>query len=259
MDRKAEDPRIGSKNGLVEQMLTHEELRTALTGKHLIFTDHVSERLEERGIAKKDVIWGIEHVSFQKNGIENEKKPGSSVLVIGWKQNEKSFRAVFSRGPNESVINLVTAYEYSPNFYRELKERRDFTMSDKLPVAKPAQKVAEAPEQTKKCIKCGKVKPLTEFNKNSSSPDSLHYYCKTCTAEAARAYVARKKEREGNVKETTMKGQVMLTVNDPDFKFLVASLLRAEGYDILNDRPTSFVVEFEKQLTLKPKAKEVTA
>lgn len=32
----------------------------------------------------------------------------------------------------------------------------------------------------KKCTQCGETKPLSEFWKNSSQKDGLHYSCKTC-------------------------------------------------------------------------------
>jgi hypothetical protein len=237
-------------------MLTLEQVLTARKNRQVLFSTHATERLREHGISEQDVFWGLEHANFQKNKIEEEKGTRAEMLVVGWEREGRSFASVFSRKPKALVVNVVTAYEHNHNYYRELKERKDFTMADNLPAAMAAQ---EDPQQTKKCIKCGKVRPLEEFTKNSSSPDGLHYYCRVCAAEAARAYNARKKEREGNVKETTMKGQGMVTVNDPDFKSYVASLLKAEGYDILNERPTSFVVEFEKQLSLKPKRKEETA
>jgi len=32
----------------------------------------------------------------------------------------------------------------------------------------------------KKCNKCGKMKPLSEYHKHSAAPDGLRYSCKTC-------------------------------------------------------------------------------
>jgi hypothetical protein len=33
---------------------------------------------------------------------------------------------------------------------------------------------------TKKCSRCGKYKPYSEYWKKKSSPDGLQYYCKSC-------------------------------------------------------------------------------
>lgn len=40
------------------------------------------------------------------------------------------------------------------------------------------------PTATKRCQKCGEVKPVTEFHKRSASPDGHQAWCKRCTAIA---------------------------------------------------------------------------
>lgn len=41
---------------------------------------------------------------------------------------------------------------------------------------------------TKKCSKCGEIKPLTEFSKRKRSIDGLDYYCKKCKQSNTRKY-----------------------------------------------------------------------
>jgi len=38
--------------------------------------------------------------------------------------------------------------------------------------------------KTKKCSRCGKVKPLSEFHKHCRNPDGLKYACKECIRAA---------------------------------------------------------------------------
>lgn len=38
--------------------------------------------------------------------------------------------------------------------------------------------------QTKKCSKCGEVKPIEAFHRKSCSPDGLQSYCKDCQCAA---------------------------------------------------------------------------
>ena len=42
----------------------------------------------------------------------------------------------------------------------------------------------------KECSKCGKVKPCTEFHKNSCNKDGLNYQCKQCRKEGCASYFA---------------------------------------------------------------------
>ena len=47
--------------------------------------------------------------------------------------------------------------------------------------------------ETKKCAKCGRVLPVTEFHKCTQNPDGLYSYCKDCKRiENAKNYARRK-------------------------------------------------------------------
>lgn len=48
----------------------------------------------------------------------------------------------------------------------------------------------------KKCAKCGKVKPISEFYRRSASKDGYQPYCKTCLAENRRKNMGNVRERE---------------------------------------------------------------
>lgn len=54
-------------------------------------------------------------------------------------------------------------------------------------------------EKEKMCKKCGLVKPITEFNKNSVRPDGHESQCRVCTTQHQRDWVAKKKKgTDGN-------------------------------------------------------------
>jgi hypothetical protein len=50
----------------------------------------------------------------------------------------------------------------------------------------------EIPEGMKRCKKCGRVLPLTEFFKHVGHSDGLQFYCKDCCRKAKKASVAKK-------------------------------------------------------------------
>lgn len=50
-------------------------------------------------------------------------------------------------------------------------------------------------EQTKRCTKCGEVKPFSEFNKRGES-DSLKSHCKRCVVAYRSAYARKPENRE---------------------------------------------------------------
>lgn len=57
---------------------------------------------------------------------------------------------------------------------------------------KPEAKVVA----TKKCNKCGRTLPVTDFNKCKSNKDGLQYHCRECHKEMMRAYHIKRTERE---------------------------------------------------------------
>lgn len=47
-------------------------------------------------------------------------------------------------------------------------------------------------EKTKKCSKCGRELPLSEFSKHAGHADGLQYVCKECQREAMKKYNSRR-------------------------------------------------------------------
>ena len=45
--------------------------------------------------------------------------------------------------------------------------------------------------ETKRCTKCGEIKPLDEFPRNIRSSDGLNQWCKVCARAASREYYYR--------------------------------------------------------------------
>ena len=98
-----------------------------------------------------------------------------------------SFDAVFARNQKGSAVHVVTAYEHNHDYYRDLTERKDFSMAQNLPVIELQNEVA-AMKETKLCSRCHAEKALSEFYKNATQTDGLSYYCKTCQTELAKDY-----------------------------------------------------------------------
>ena len=48
--------------------------------------------------------------------------------------------------------------------------------------------------ETKKCTKCGRVLPISEFNKSRRHKDGLQYYCRDCQHETNREVTSLKKK-----------------------------------------------------------------
>lgn len=53
--------------------------------------------------------------------------------------------------------------------------------------------------ETKKCTKCGRVLPISEFNKSRINKDGLQYYCRECQHEKYRdRYLSKEKISSNN-------------------------------------------------------------
>lgn len=59
----------------------------------------------------------------------------------------------------------------------------------------------EQEKKNKKCTKCGRELPLTEFYKNKATKDGLNVYCKSCCSDYLRQLRAAKR-RELAIKRT---------------------------------------------------------
>lgn len=62
-------------------------------------------------------------------------------------------------------------------------------LNNESPITPPAAGIP-----TKRCSKCGRVLPLSEFQKCSKNLDGLQYHCRDCHNEAARTYYGKKQQ-----------------------------------------------------------------
>lgn len=81
----------------------------------------------------------------------------------------------------------------------------------------------ENQNETKKCSKCGRVLPLSEFQKCSRNADGLQYRCKECQNKATRIRYAR--NTSGGVNKTYLNDKL----KDITPRELIAEL-RFRGY-----------------------------
>lgn len=54
--------------------------------------------------------------------------------------------------------------------------------------------------QTKKCCKCGRELPLSEFSKNSAAKDRYDYYCRSCKSIMSKE--TRERTKSNKIKES---------------------------------------------------------
>lgn len=54
--------------------------------------------------------------------------------------------------------------------------------------------------QTKKCYKCGRELPLSEFSKNSAAKDGYDYYCRSCKSIMSKE--VRERRKSNKIKES---------------------------------------------------------
>lgn len=59
-----------------------------------------------------------------------------------------------------------------------------------------AEPAAVIPDGMKRCSKCGRILPVTEFNKNKAMKDGLQYMCKDCDRKTARGAKKAYRERQ---------------------------------------------------------------
>ncbi len=70
-------------------------------------------------------------------------------------------------------------------------------------------------EETKKCTKCGEIKPLKDFFRNNDGKSGAHSRCKVCHTEQIKKWKHDNRER---CRKTQNKRRNFRTANDPIFK-----------------------------------------
>lgn len=65
----------------------------------------------------------------------------------------------------------------------------------------------------KRCAHCGRVLPISKFNKNSSMPDGLQMHCARCGRAASAAWYKRTHKRRAlkTLAEDVMANKVQIT------------------------------------------------
>lgn len=73
--------------------------------------------------------------------------------------------------------------------------------------------------ETKRCTKCGRILPITEFNKKKHSKDGLQYHCKECQSRLMKEYHKQRradaviaKSIKESIKESSTKEQKLSKV-----------------------------------------------
>lgn len=49
--------------------------------------------------------------------------------------------------------------------------------------------------ETKKCPRCGKIRNISDYNRDPTKKGDISYWCKDCVAEKSRTYYQKNKER----------------------------------------------------------------
>lgn len=89
---------------------------------------------------------------------------------------------------------------------------------------------------TKRCTKCGKEKPITEFGRNPAVKDGFNTQCKECKCKYQRQYYIRHKKASSS-SELAISCQQNPEFADKTPRELIASVkaliaeLRARGYE----------------------------
>lgn len=89
-------------------------------------------------------------------------------------------------------------------------------------------------EKTKKCSRCGRELPLSEFPVNKGCKDGHTGQCKRCKVELARE--RRERKRGGQNKLVADKGTVNpMVAHNPKFKDMTPRVLIADMREIINE------------------------
>ena len=83
--------------------------------------------------------------------------------------------------------------------------------------------------KTKRCPKCGRVLPITEFSKNKSRKDGLNHYCKQCDR-------AKRKEYYQTHRDTVLKSVAEWRAKNPTYN--------AEYYQANKEKKAAYDAEY---------------
>ena len=83
--------------------------------------------------------------------------------------------------------------------------------------------------KTKRCSKCGRILPITEFSKNKSRKDGLNHYCKQCDR-------AKRKEYYQTHRDTVLKSVAEWRAKNPTYN--------AEYYQANKEKKAAYDAEY---------------
>jgi len=86
-------------------MLSMDEIKPACTADTMVFTDHVRERMRERGIKYGDIESAIKNGEIIEQYVDDKPYPGC--LILGY-SNENPLHVVASLDHN--TLWIITAY-----------------------------------------------------------------------------------------------------------------------------------------------------
>lgn len=113
------------------------------------------------------------------------------------------------------------------------------------------QKIKEKME-TKKCSKCGRELPVSEFTKNSTRKDGLQSYCKTCQREVSLKWWNEHHPKEKKTPEPEIIDGITVTpvVQETLKRYSDAEIineLRGRGVNVLlNPKPRDLILALKK-------------
>ena len=101
-------------------MLTIEALRPLCNDKTTILTNHVREKMKERGIEFDDIETAI--LNGDTIAQYEDDKPFPSCLILGYTRDRRPLHTVVSL--NESNLWIITAYFPSPDVWENDNKTR---------------------------------------------------------------------------------------------------------------------------------------
>lgn len=90
--------------------------------RRLVFRDHATRRLMQRGIRARDIRLVVEYGEVIENYPDDFPHP--SQLLLGWVRG-RPLHVVAADHPTQPVISIITAYEPDPEQWEpDFKHRR---------------------------------------------------------------------------------------------------------------------------------------
>ena len=99
------------------------DLRTLISKRQIMWTEHLSLRLRERGIKRADVINCIQNGEIIEHYPED--KPFESCLIFGTSVSEKPLHVVAAINPNAGCCIITSYCPSTDKWESDLKTRKE--------------------------------------------------------------------------------------------------------------------------------------